>query len=136
MPAGVGSVATLISWMKRRAAQDYGSRVVGKTIWVSAAGSRGGGEGEKHAARMLCLKCICAPCGQTLLQPPYPPSLLCSAGQAMLSRLDLALQGPDSLFGNTMCIHQARRALQAVRCPEGYAHSSLLCLLCAGMLVR
>ena len=34
--AGVGSNATLIAWIKRRAAAEYGAAVVGKTVWVSA----------------------------------------------------------------------------------------------------
>ncbi|KAK9808154.1 hypothetical protein WJX73_002646 [Symbiochloris irregularis] len=31
---GEGSKATLIAWLKRRAAHDFGSGVVGKTVWV------------------------------------------------------------------------------------------------------
>ncbi|GAB4819988.1 hypothetical protein N2152v2_007034 [Parachlorella kessleri] len=35
---GVGSMSTLISWMKRRAAQDFGAQVVGKSVWVCWCG--------------------------------------------------------------------------------------------------
>ena len=31
---GEGSKATLIAWLKRRAAQQYGQRVVGQHVWV------------------------------------------------------------------------------------------------------
>ena len=31
---GEGSKATLIAWLKRRAVQDFGQSVVGKTVWV------------------------------------------------------------------------------------------------------
>ena len=31
---GEGSKATLIAWLKRRAAQDFGHGVVGKPVWI------------------------------------------------------------------------------------------------------
>ena len=65
---GEGSKATLIAWLKRRAAQQYGQRVVGQHVWVcwcaDATFYKGlithySPETGKHKVRLLHMHSLC-----------------------------------------------------------------------------
>ena len=71
---GEGSKATLIAWLKRRAAQQYGQRVVGQQVWVCWCADATFYKGlithyspdtGKHKVSVLCgaCACVCAECG-------------------------------------------------------------------------